>query len=54
MKIKQLFTYCLVASTFLLASCDNETFAGRGQGRNSFARKRVSIGDFLRIYECGE
>ena len=33
MKIKQLFTYCLLASTFLLASCDNETLPdGDGAG----------------------
>ena len=33
MKIKQLFTYCLLASTFLLASCDNETLPdGYGAG----------------------
>lgn len=33
MKIKQLFTYCLLASTFLLTSCDNETLPdGDGAG----------------------
>lgn len=33
MKIKHLFTYCLLASTFLLASCDNETLPdGDGAG----------------------
>lgn len=33
MKIKQLFAYCLLAGTFLLASCDNETLPdGDGAG----------------------